>query len=40
VGIYAELVALDMGLVYWLSDSEALGPEDVFSLAVGVRLDF
>jgi hypothetical protein len=40
VAIYGELVALDMGLIYWLSDSEALGPEDVFSVAVGVRIDF
>jgi hypothetical protein len=36
---YAELVALDLGLAYWLSDRDALGPEDVFSLAVGVRVE-
>jgi hypothetical protein len=40
VAVYAELVALDVGLVYWLSDPDALGPEDVFSLALGVRVSF
>lgn len=38
VGVYAELVALDLGLAYWLSNRDALGPSDVFSLALGVRL--
>ncbi len=38
VGFYAELVALDLGLAYWLSNSDTLGPLDVFSLALGVRL--
>lgn len=40
LGIYFELVALDMGLVYWLSNRDALGPTDVFSVAVGARLAF
>jgi hypothetical protein len=40
LGVYAELVALDMGLAYWASNTDALGPEDVFSLALGVRLGF
>lgn len=39
-GVYAELVALDVPLVYWLSNRDALGPEDVFSLALGARLEF
>jgi hypothetical protein len=38
VGLYAELVALDLGLAYWLSNRDALGPRDVFSLALGLRL--
>lgn len=39
VGLYAELVALDLGLVYWLSNRSALSAVDVFSVALGVRLD-
>lgn len=39
VGIYAELVALDLALGYWLGNPSALGPGDVFSVAVGARLD-
>jgi hypothetical protein len=38
VGLYAELVALDAMLFLWLRNREALGPADVFSLAVGLRL--
>lgn len=40
LGVYAEAVALDLGLGYWLANRDALGPQDVFSLAVGVRLGF
>lgn len=40
VGLYAELVALDQGLVYWLTNRDALGPADVFSLALGARVSF
>jgi hypothetical protein len=39
LGVYAEVVALDLGLVYWLSNRDALSPLDVFSLAFGVRLE-
>jgi hypothetical protein len=40
VGVYAELVALDLMLGLWLGNRDALGPEDVFSLAIGVRAAF
>jgi hypothetical protein len=40
VGLYAELVALDLGLAYALSDSRALDPWDAFSLALGARVRF
>jgi hypothetical protein len=40
VGLYAELVALDVGLVYWASNPRSIGPTDVFSLALGARLAF
>lgn len=40
LGVYVELVALDLGLAYWLGNRDALGPADVFSVAVGVRLAF
>jgi hypothetical protein len=33
-------VALDVPLVFWLENRDALGPEDVFSLALGARLEF
>lgn len=39
VGLFAELVALDLGLVYWMSNPDAFGPTDAFSLALGVRID-
>jgi hypothetical protein len=39
VSAYAELVAIDVGLVYLVSDRDVLGPQDVFSLAVGVRVE-
>ena len=39
VGLYAELVALDVGLYYWLSNRDALSPVDVFSVALGVRVE-
>jgi hypothetical protein len=40
LGAYAELVALDTMLFTWARNTEALGPADVFSLAVGVRASF
>lgn len=40
VGLYAEAVALDLGLGYWLSNTRALGPGDVFSVALGARVGF
>lgn len=40
VGLYAELVALDVPLGFWIGNPDALGPEDVFSLAIGARLEF
>jgi hypothetical protein len=40
VGLYAELVALDFGLAYWLGNRDALGPTDVFSVAFGARVGF
>lgn len=40
VGVYWELVALDVMLVAWARNPRALGPEDVFSLALGVRVGF
>jgi hypothetical protein len=38
VGVYWELVALDTMLRLWASNREALGPGDVFSLAIGLRV--
>lgn len=40
IGIYAELIALDMALAYWLTNTDAIHPQDVFSFALGTRLDF
>lgn len=40
LGLYGELVALDLGLAYWLTNRSVIGPEDVFSLALGARLEF
>lgn len=40
VAVYAEAVVLDLGLAYWVTNPETLGPTDVFSLAFGVRLAF
>jgi hypothetical protein len=37
VGLYFELVALDAMLFLWAKNPEAVGPSDVFSLALGVR---
>lgn len=39
VGLYAELVALDLGLLFWLSNRDALSPVDVFSVALGMRVE-
>lgn len=38
LAVYAELVAIDTMLFLWAGNREALGPADVFSLALGVRL--
>jgi hypothetical protein len=38
VGVYWELVALDIALVDWARNSRAIGPREVFSFALGVRL--
>jgi hypothetical protein len=38
VSIYYELVALDLLLGYWIGNPASLGPSDVFSLAVGLRV--
>jgi hypothetical protein len=40
LGVYAELVALDAMLGFWIANPRALGPADVLSLAVGVRAAF
>jgi hypothetical protein len=40
VGGYWELVALDTMLLNWSRNRRALGPEDVFSLALGLRVAF
>lgn len=40
VGVYWELVALDLRMVYWVRNPRTVGPEDVFTLALGVRLGF
>jgi hypothetical protein len=40
VGVYWELVGLDLMLFEWARNPSALGPADVFSLALGVRAAF
>jgi hypothetical protein len=40
LGLYAELVALDLGLSYALSNRRALDLWDAFSLALGARVTF
>jgi hypothetical protein len=40
VGVYWELVGLDMMLFEWVRNPRTLGPTDVFSLALGVRVAF
>jgi hypothetical protein len=40
LGLYAELVALDLGLAYALSNRRALDLADAFSLALGARVAF
>jgi hypothetical protein len=37
VGAYVELVALDLMLKAWAENRDTLGPQDVFSVAVGLR---
>jgi hypothetical protein len=39
VSLYYELVALDAMLGFWIGNRHALSPLDVFSLAVGLRLE-
>jgi hypothetical protein len=38
LGVYWELVAIDTMLFSWMRNPDALGPIDVFSLALGVRM--
>jgi hypothetical protein len=38
VGVYWELVALDVMLVTWYRNTGTLGPQDVFTLALGIRV--
>jgi hypothetical protein len=40
VGVYYELVAVDVMLGFWVGNREALDLEDVVSLALGVRVEF
>jgi hypothetical protein len=40
VGVYAELVAVDAMLGFWIANPSALGAADVLSLALGVRAAF
>jgi hypothetical protein len=40
VALYAELVALDAAIGLWMGNARSLGPEDVFSVAVGMRTVF
>lgn len=37
--LYAELVALDAGIFYWVTDRTSVGLADVLSLALGVRVE-
>jgi hypothetical protein len=40
IGVYWELVALDAMLVSWYRNTAALGPTDVFTIALGLRVGF
>jgi hypothetical protein len=40
LGVYFEVVALDLMLFTWIRNPRTLGPTDVFSLAIGVRASF
>ena len=39
VGLYYELVAVDAGLSFWLTNRRAVSVTDVFSLALGLRVE-
>lgn len=39
VSLYYEVVALDLMLGNWIGNHDSLGPSDVFSLAVGLRIE-
>jgi hypothetical protein len=39
VGVYAELVALDALVLAWVRNPRTLGPTNVFTLAIGARLE-
>jgi len=39
VGLYAELGAIDIGLGYWLTNRDSVRASDVFSLALGARVE-
>jgi hypothetical protein len=38
LGVYWELVAIDIELVDWIRNPRTIGPAEVFSLALGLRL--
>lgn len=38
LGLYWELVALDVALVDWVRNPRTIGPAEVFSLALGLRV--
>lgn len=38
VGVYWELVALDVAIVDWVRNPRTIGPGEVFSFAIGARL--
>ncbi len=40
IGVYWEVVALDVMLFLWARNPRALGPEDAFTVALGVRAGF
>ncbi|HYG69689.1 MAG TPA: hypothetical protein VD838_18585 [Anaeromyxobacteraceae bacterium] len=40
LGLYAELVALDLLVREWIENPDVLGPTDVLSLAIGTRFAF
>jgi hypothetical protein len=39
VSLYYELVAIDVMLAFWIGNRHAVSPQDVFSFALGLRLE-